>query len=128
MWSRLVRPDYRVCEDLSLLLAESVDTPDSLSSESKAHLECCLRCQAELAHYRTILRGMKSLRFEQSEAGSELLADVLDLVRPPASIHRLHRPDRRRAYLGGIAAAATAGAAGAIVLASRVAVGRRLAS
>ena len=73
---------------------------------------------------------MKTLRGDVVAAHPELLDDVLDLVRPPADVVKFRRPssDRRRAAIGGIAAAATAGAAGAIALASRMASNKRLAS
>ncbi len=115
------------CDAVSALLAETVDDLEALPPEAAAHMQECLRCQVELVQYRKILRAMRSLRGEVLMPGEELLDDVLELVRPPATVHKLHGTDRRRAYIGGIAAAATAGAAGAIVIASRVASGRRLA-
>lgn len=45
---------------------------------------------------------------------------LLEQLRPDATVHRIHGPNRRKAYISGIAAAATAGAAGAIVFASRL--------
>jgi len=123
-----VQADGRLCDDFSVLLAESVEDPTALAPAASRHLESCLRCQAELAQHRKILRTMRSMRLEVIEPNEHLLGDVLDLLRPPATVHKLHRADRRKAYISGIAAAATAGAAGAIVLASRVAIGRRLAS
>ena len=54
------------------------------------------------------------------------------MLRPAAPVHRLHRLNYRNkkvAYIGGFAAAATAGAAaGAIVIASRLANRQGLAS
>lgn len=120
--------DLMRCDDVSVLLAETVDSSGPLPPTAATHLSECLRCQAEQVQYRRILRTMKSLRGVVLSPGDELLEDVLDLVRPPATVHKLHRSDRRKAYIGGIAAAATAGAAGAIVIVTRVATGRRLAS
>ncbi len=120
--------DLMRCDDVSVLLAETVDSSGPLPPTAATHLSKCLRCQAEQVQYRRILRTMKSLRGVVLSPGDELLEDVLDLVRPPATVHKLHRSDRRKAYIGGIAAAATAGAAGAIVIVTRVATGRRLAS
>lgn len=119
------------CDDVGTLLAASADDPTLLSAPAEAHVSACLRCQAEQAQYRRILRAMKTLRADVVVAQPELLGDVLDLLRPPAEIVKFRRPttDRRRAAIGGIAAAAaTAGAAGAIALASRIAGGKRLAS
>ncbi len=125
---RLMPSETLVCNDVSALLAEFADNPGTLLEPASSHLKACLKCQAEMAQFRKLIRVMKTLRADLAEPGDDLLGDVLDLVRPPASVHRLHRSDRRKVYIGGIAAAATAGAAGAFVLATRVAGGRRLAS
>ncbi|MFW2384188.1 MAG: hypothetical protein ACN4GZ_20725, partial [Acidimicrobiales bacterium] len=78
-------------------------------------------------HYRRLQRELRALRYEMVMPDDRLLADVLDAVRPPATVTEL-RPSRRKAYVGGIAAAATAGAAGALVLVSKLsAKGHRLA-
>lgn len=119
------------CDDVGTLLAASADDPTLLSAPAADHVSACLRCQAEQAQYRRILRAMKTLRSDVVVAQPELLGDVLDLLRPPAEVVKFRRPatDRRRAAIGGIAAAAaTAGAAGAIAIASRIAGGKRLAS
>jgi hypothetical protein len=118
------------CDDVGTLLAASADDPTLLSEPANEHVTSCLRCQAEQAQYRSILRVMKTLRGDIIAVQPELLGDVLDLVRPPAEVVKFRRPgsDRRRAAIGGIAAAATAGAAGAIVVAARLANGKRLAS
>lgn len=118
------------CDDVGTLLAASADDASLLSPPAAAHVSSCLRCQAEQAQYRRILRTMKTLRTDTVEAQPELLGDVLDLLRPPAEVVKFRRPneDRRRAAIGGIAAAATGAAAGAIAIASKIASGRRLAS
>lgn len=119
------------CDDVSLLLAESVDPLGTLPLPADVHLRACLRCQAELAQYRKLMRAMRSLRHQQVpldatspafavEDRDDAIGELLEVLRPPASVHRLHGHGRRRAYISGIAAAATAGAAGALVLASRV--------
>lgn len=106
------------CEELSLRLAEVADDSAVLSGSEAEHVASCLRCQAELAQYRRLLRSLRALRAHTITPDEDLLVDLLQVLRPPAPVHRLHRRNRRAAYLGGIAAA-TAGAAGAIVLASR---------
>ncbi|MGF1600343.1 MAG: hypothetical protein ACFCVK_26170 [Acidimicrobiales bacterium] len=117
------------CETVSLQLAEIVDGLNELPPEAARHVDGCLRCQAELAQYRKLLRALTSLRGHYVTPDDQLLADILEALRPPATVYRLHRRNRRAAYIGGIAAAATAGAAGAIVIASRLAASRhRLAS
>jgi hypothetical protein len=106
------------CEDLSLQLAAVADDPAALAAPEAAHVAGCLRCQAELVQYRRLLRSLRDLRSHTVVPDEDLLVDLLTALRPSASVSRLHRRNRRAAYLGGIAAA-TAGAAGALVLASR---------
>jgi hypothetical protein len=106
------------CSDLSLRLAEVADDAVPMGGAEAEHVAACLRCQAELAQYRKLLRSLRALRATPLTPDEDLLADLLEVLRPPAPVHRLHRRNRRAAYLGGIAAA-TAGAAGALVLASR---------
>ena len=118
------------CDDVGTLLAASADDAALLSAPAAAHVTTCLRCQAEQAQYRRILRTMKTLRTDTVAAQPELLGDVLDLLRPPAEVVKFRRPteDRRRVAIGGIAVAATGAAAGALAIATKIAGGRRLAS
>ncbi len=117
------------CEVVSLQLAEIVDGTDQLPVGAERHVQSCLRCQAELAQYRKLLRALTALREHYAIPDDRLLGDILESIRPPATVHRLHRRNRRAAYIGGIAAAATAGAAaGAIVIASKLAGRQSLAS
>lgn len=116
------------CESVSLQLAEIADGLNRLPLDAERHVESCLRCQAELVQYRRLLRALTSLRGQYLTPDDSLLEDILTALRPPATVHRLHRRSRKAAYLGGIAAAATAGAAGAIVIASRLAARQSLAS
>ena len=113
------------CETISLQLAEIADSVDQLPSDAERHVDACLRCQAELAQYRKLLRALTALRNHLLIPDDRLLEDILAVLRPPATVHRLHRRNRRAAYIGGIAAAATAGAAGAIVIAARLANNRQ---
>ena len=121
-----------LCETVSIQLAGFVDGDTILSAETGEHVEGCLRCQAELAQYRKLLRALTALRDHHLFIDDTLLDEVLEVLRPAAPVHRIHRLNYRNkkvAYLGGIAAAATAGAAaGAIVIASRLASRQRLAS
>jgi hypothetical protein len=81
------------------------------SPVARDHVLHCLRCQAEVAAYRRVLRVMTTMRdapvavavLAPSDAGS-------DLSFPPASPWTV-----RAAYVGGI----TAGAAGMLVWLSR---------
>lgn len=117
-----------LCSTLSLELAEVADGTVELAESSDRHVQRCLRCQAELAHYRKLLRGLTSLRGEFVSPDEGLLDEILAAIQPPATVHKLHRLNhkhRKVAYIGSIAAA---GAAGAIVLAARLASREKVAS
>jgi hypothetical protein len=109
------------CEELDADLSAAADGSSPLSLDQRRHVESCLRCQAEMVQYRKLLRAMHALRTEVLEPAPGFLADLLASVeaagerRAVRSLIRGHRA----AYLGGLAAATAAGAAGAIVFASR---------
>ena len=109
------------CEDLADDLAATADGSALLGRDERHHVESCLRCQAELVQYRKVLRAMRAMRTEVLEPAPGLIADVLAIAggvrRAPS--HPVADPGHRAAYLGGLAAATAAGAAGAIVFASR---------
>ncbi len=109
------------CADVAAALPGIVDGVEVADLDLRRHVETCLRCQAELAQYRRVLRTLHQLRTELLEPSPGLLPGIL-VALEAAGEHGAMRSllnGRRAAYLGGIAAAATAGAAGAIVLASR---------
>ncbi len=117
-----------LCDDVALhLSAYSSDDETLLPLPLRHHLATCLQCQAERASYRRLHRELRLLRYETVQPDGQLLQDVLDSVRPPATVTPI-RQSRRKAYVGGIAAAATAGAAGAFVLVTKLTTkGHRLA-
>ena len=41
-----------ICEDIADSLPQAVDGTDGLKAAHRAHVETCLRCQAELVQYR----------------------------------------------------------------------------
>jgi hypothetical protein len=98
-----------------------VDGGEVADLEIRRHVETCLRCQAELAQYRKVLRALHQLRTEVLEPAPGLLPDILANLQGVGERRAMRHllTGRRAAYVGGIAAAATAGAAGAIVLATR---------
>lgn len=110
-----------LCEDLTTDLSDVADGTILLAGEPRRHVESCLRCQAELVQYRKLLRSMHALRTEVLDPAPGMIADLLAGMasagerRAVRSMIRGHRA----AYLGGLAAATAAGAAGAIVFASR---------
>ncbi|HMS89590.1 MAG TPA: hypothetical protein PKE56_14155 [Acidimicrobiales bacterium] len=113
------------CEAIAESLPGGVDGSARLDRAERRHVEQCLRCQAELAQYRKLLRAMRLLRTDVGAVPDGLVGTILAHVESAGerSAVRATLSGRRVAYLGGIAAAATAAGAGAaIVLVNR---GRR---
>ena len=109
------------CEELTEELAAAADGSTLLGRNERRHVERCLRCQAEVVQYRKLLRAMRTLRTDVLEPAPGLLADILASLEEAGERHAIRSvlSGRRIAYLGGLAAATAAGAAGAIVFASR---------
>jgi hypothetical protein len=83
---------------------------DEVPAALAAHVSQCLRCQAELARYRRLLRTLRSLRGDWATPPAGALGAVLAaLEQAESSGGRAIRA----AYLGGITVAA--GAAGMFV-------------
>jgi hypothetical protein len=110
------------CEDVALLLPATLDADGPVALPVQRHVESCLRCQAELARYRLMLRGLRMLRTQFLEPAPGLLGETLYAI-AEASERRAVRSvlgNRRVAYAGAIGGAiAAAGATAAIVVATR---------
>lgn len=116
------------CAALGDHLAAATTDDGALDRTARAHVETCLRCQADLVEHRRVLRALRSLRTQVLEPAPGLVTEVLAHIEEEGERRAIRSllSGRRAAYLGGLAAAtAAAGAAGAIVLASRTR-GRRL--
>lgn len=110
------------CDAITESLAGVIDGSARLDRLERRHVERCLRCQAELAQYRKLLRAMQALRTEVAITPPGLLGDVLAHLEAAGerSAVRATLSGRRVAYIGGIAAAtAAAGAGAAIVMVTR---------
>ena len=114
------------CDDVVDLLPQAAEGSLLLERSAREHVERCLRCQAELVQYRRLLKTLRTLRTEVLEPAPGLLTDILAELEEAGERHAIRSllSGRRAAYLGGIAAATGAAAAGAIVLASRSRKGR----
>ena len=118
------------CEELSDDLAAAADGSVLLGRTERRHVERCLRCQAEMVQYRKVLRAMRAMRTEVLEPAPGLLSDILANLEAAGERRAIRSmiQGHRAAYLGGLAAATAAGAAGAVFYASRTATSRRLAA
>jgi len=109
------------CEDLTDDLSAAADGLFELRPEARHHVEHCLRCQAELVQYRRVLRAMRTMRTEVLEPAPGIVAEILANLEEAGERRAIRSliSGHRAAYLGGLAAATAAGAAGAIVFANR---------
>lgn len=110
------------CDQVTDLLAATAGDTALLDPRARAHLEGCLRCQAELAQYRKLLKALRTLRTEVLTPAPGLVSDILVSIEEAGERHAVRSVVRGRkaAYVGGLAVASMAAAGGAaIVLASR---------
>ena len=113
------------CEDVTALLPALLDAEttgiEPSGIEAQRHLESCLRCQAELARYRRLLRTLSMLRTRYIEPAPGLLGETLGAITDAAE--RGARPTllsgRRIAYAGAIGGGALAAGATAALLIAR---------
>lgn len=109
------------CEDVALVLAEAADGTEIADRAVLGHVEHCLRCQAEAAQYRRLLKALRHLRTQVIEPAPGLLAEILAGIESAGERRAIRSmlTGRRAAYLGSLAVAGSAAAAGAVVLATR---------
>ena len=105
------------CEDVADRLSLVAEGSIRLDGGARRHVESCLRCQAEVVQYRKLLRALHAMRTEVLEPSPGLVSDILAALEEAGEKHAIRSmlSGRRVAYVGGIAAATAAGAAGAIV-------------
>ena len=110
------------CDEVARLLPEAVERGDAVDGTVQRHIETCLRCQAEVARYRKMLRGLHLLRTRYLEPAPGLLAQTLAAIEAAGEreARRAILSGRRLAYAGAIGGAAVAaGAAGAVMIVHR---------
>lgn len=97
------------CDAVGGLLPAWVAGEADLDKRARDHLAQCLRCQADVARYRRMLRTLHALRPQGDQPSPELLSDIIAGL-----------DGQRRARWSpapwvaiGVTAAAAAGAAGA---------------
>jgi hypothetical protein len=108
------------CDDITPLLPGLVDG-ESVGTEVADHVQSCLRCQAELARYRKLLRTLSMLRTYYAEPMPGLLGDTLAAITDAAETgaRRTLLSGRRLAYAGAIGGTAVAAGATALLLIAR---------
>ena len=119
------------CDAIADQLAGVADGSAQLDARARRHVETCLRCQAEIVQHRKLLRALRAMRTEVLQPAPGLVSEVLAAIEEAAERQAVRGmlTGRKVAYVGGIAAATAAGAAGAIVIATLSRRGRlRLAS
>jgi anti-sigma factor RsiW len=109
------------CDDVALLLPEAVDGDAPVALPVQRHVESCLRCQAELARYRRMLRALQQLRTRYLEPSPTLLAQTLASLEEVGERQAMRSllAGRRLAYAGAIGGAVAAAAATTAVLMAR---------
>jgi hypothetical protein len=98
------------CDEIAALLPEAVDAAEPVELAVQRHVESCLRCQAELARYRRMLRGLQLLRSQYLEPTPGLLAQTLAMITEASERRAIHSAltKRRLAYAGALAGAVAA--------------------
>lgn len=110
------------CDEIAILLPEAVDSAEPVALGVQRHIESCLRCQAELARYRRMLRGLQLLRTQYLEPAPGMLAATLASITAASERRAVTSllTKRRLAYAGALAGAvAAAGTTTAAVLLAR---------
>ena len=107
-----------LCDEVTALLPGLVDGDLDTDHEASVHIETCLRCQAELARYRRLLRTLALLRTRYAEPTPGLLGETLAALTDAAeeSARRTLLSGKRLAYAGAIGGTAVAAGATAAVL------------
>ena len=109
-------------EDVAELIPGLVDGTVRVDDRTLRFIESDLRCQAELARYRKLLRGLGALRSSYLEPAPGTLAQTLNAlaVEGERRVARSMLTGRRFAVAGAaLGGAAVAGVATAAVLAAR---------
>ena len=106
------------CDEVARILPEAVDSGAAVELSVQRHIETCLRCQAELARYRKMLRGLQLLRTRYLEPAPGLLAQTLAALEEAGERQAVRSilSGRRLAYVGAIGGAAVAAGTAATVM------------
>jgi anti-sigma factor RsiW len=106
------------CDEIAEKLAAAGDLEALTDRRARKHIDSCLRCQAEAAQYRRLLKALHALREDLVAAPHGLVTDIfvrLETAGERQAVRSLLN-GRKAAYVGGIAVATAAAGAGAAVL------------
>lgn len=107
-----------LCDEIADQLAAAGDIAKLADRRARKHVDSCLRCQAEAAQYRKLLKALHALREDLVAQPHGLVADIfvkLEAAGERQAVRSL-LAGRKAAYVGGIAVATAAAGAGAAVL------------
>ncbi len=104
------------CDALTEMLAEAAEGQPVSGRAARAHVEHCLRCQADLAQHRRLHRSLRQLADRRVSAPADWVEEVLAALDEANTGSSAGRALRRAAVLGGMAAVTAAGAASVLVL------------
>jgi anti-sigma factor RsiW len=109
------------CDRIAEMLPGALDAGEPVELEVARHVETCLRCQAELARYRKMLRGLHLLRTRYVEPAPGAVLETLAAIQAESERRALRSvlSGRGLAYAGAIGGALAAGAAATAVLIAR---------
>ncbi|MGH9054879.1 MAG: hypothetical protein ACRDYY_03265 [Acidimicrobiales bacterium] len=108
--AEIVRLRTADCTEVADYLPWMAGGGDGIADDVVAHVERCLRCQAEVAGYRRIVRDLRAMRDELVTPPPGALAAVLAAVEAAGAVqHPGGAWPMRAAYLGGITVATGAG-------------------
>jgi hypothetical protein len=98
------------CDGVSRFLPAYVAGEETLDPATLAHVAQCLRCQAEIARYRRMLRTLHGLRVDREQAPAGLIGNVMSGLDQPPGSHKIWL------VVAGVASAAGAVAATGVVV------------
>jgi hypothetical protein len=109
------------CDQVADRLPAAAEGLEALDAAARAHVEHCLRCQADAVQYRKVLRAMRALRTEVLVPAPGLVPEILASISEAGerqAVRSLLR-GHRAAYVVGLGAATAAAASGAVILTIR---------
>ena len=111
--AEIVRLRTSACKEAVDAVAMIAAEEDGVEPRAAAHVESCLRCQAEVIAYRRVLATMRAMRADALPVPSHAVSEALEAVHAlgPGGVagEGVSAWAVRAAYVGGITAASAAG-------------------